>query len=239
MDLSPFSALDLEAAKLRSLAEFAAGAGHEINNPLATIIGYAQQLLADEADPDRRHALSTIGGQALRIRDMIGDLMLFARPPAPKPVVLDLAQVLSEVAGKFRQVCESNRIRLDLAPAATAPALADPTQVRVALAEVLKNALQATPAGGRIACRVEHVDEGASDWSVLSVEDTGKGLSAADREHLFDPFYSGRQAGRGLGFGLCKVWRIVTQHGGRIEVETPPQGGARFALFWPREPPPT
>src|SRR5689334_16976870 len=84
--------------KLRALGEFAAGAGHEINNPIATIVGYAQQLLAGESDPDRRHALATIGAQAYRIRDMIGDCMLFARPPEPRPVSLDLSSVVREVA---------------------------------------------------------------------------------------------------------------------------------------------
>src|SRR3974390_1641179 len=88
-------------AKLRALAEFAAGAGHEINNPVATIVGYVQQLLADERDPDRRHALATIGAQAYRIRDMIGDCMLFARPPQPQPEPLELAAVVREVAGRF------------------------------------------------------------------------------------------------------------------------------------------
>lgn len=70
----------IEISKLEALGEFAAGAGHEINNPVATIAGRAQLLLASEVDSERRHALEIIGGQALRIRDMIGDVMLFARP---------------------------------------------------------------------------------------------------------------------------------------------------------------
>ena len=73
-----------DAAKLEALAEFAAGAGHEINNPLATIIGRAQLLLKDERDPQRRQMLLAIGAQAYRIRDMIGDAMLFGRPPSPE-----------------------------------------------------------------------------------------------------------------------------------------------------------
>ncbi|PWG73888.1 hypothetical protein DF186_20725, partial [Enterococcus hirae] len=77
--------------KLEAMAEFAAGAGHEINNPVATIVGRVQMLLKTEMDPERRQSLATIGGQAYRVRDMIGDAMLFARPPAPRPEVLPLA----------------------------------------------------------------------------------------------------------------------------------------------------
>ena len=76
---------EFRRAKLEALAEFAAGAGHEINNPAATIVGRVELLLKGETNPERRQALLTIGAQALRIRDMIGDLMLFARPPRPEP----------------------------------------------------------------------------------------------------------------------------------------------------------
>src|SRR5437868_333293 len=96
--------MQVDDLKLRALAEFAAGAGHEINNPVATIVGYVQQLLADETDPDRRHALATIGGQAYRIRDMIGDVMLFARPPQPRPEPLELGVVCGEVVEKLSAV---------------------------------------------------------------------------------------------------------------------------------------
>lgn len=224
---------DLEAAKLRSLAEFAAGAGHEINNPLATIIGYAQQLLAAETDPDRRHALATIGGQALRIRDMIGDVMLFARPPQPKSVSLDVSAVLCEVAAKFSGDAAAAGVSLEIRAATPVSAMADPAQVRVATAAVIRNAVEATTSGGRICVSTERRDDALGRWAVVVVRDTGQGLSASDREHLFDPFYSGRQAGRGLGFGLSKAWRIVTLHGGRIEVAAPAGGGAEFTVYWP------
>src|SRR5436189_173395 len=92
---------ELREAKLRALAEFAAGAGHEINNPVATIAGHVQLLLAGETDPERRQALLTIGGQAYRIRDMIGDAMLFARPPQPQQQASDLVTALRETAQKF------------------------------------------------------------------------------------------------------------------------------------------
>ncbi|MFG0239980.1 MAG: histidine kinase dimerization/phospho-acceptor domain-containing protein, partial [Gimesia chilikensis] len=92
-----------DADKLEAMAEFAAGAGHEINNPVATIVGRVQMLLKSETDPERRQALSTIGGQAYRVRDMIGDAMLFARPPAPRPETLSLSQTIEDVLKSLQE----------------------------------------------------------------------------------------------------------------------------------------
>jgi len=72
-----------------------------------------------------------------------------------------------------------------------------------------------------------------SPAAIVSVTDNGPGLSDKDRVHLFDPYYSGREAGRGLGFGLCKCWRIVSGHGGRIEVDSVSGGGTTFRVFLP------
>lgn len=225
---------DLQAAKLRALAEFAAGAGHEINNPIATIIGYAQQLLADETDPERRHALLTIGAQAYRIRDMIGDVMLFARPPAPKPEPLDLVEVLREVVAKFQAEAEAAKIKIQADVPAPVPVLADPVQLRVVLSSLIRNSLDALAnRGGSILARAKTVRIDDLSFAEFILIDDGPGLSPIDREHLFDPFYSGRQAGRGLGFGLSKAWRIITNHDGRIEVESPPAGGVIVRVLWP------
>jgi signal transduction histidine kinase len=231
---------ELEDAKLRALVEFAAGAGHEINNPVATIVGYVQQLLAGETDPDRRHALATIGGQAYRIRDMIGDVMLFARPPQPAPQPLELAAICREVAEKFTADVSARGGLLEVrAPAETA-IFADPVQLRVVLGALLRNSVEAIGEAGRIVVSASAVEKSARPWALLRIGDNGRGLSEADREHLFDPFYSGRQAGRGLGFGLPKAWRIITLHGGRIEVESPADegAGAAFTIHWPAAAPP-
>jgi signal transduction histidine kinase len=215
----------LEAAKLESLAEFAAGAGHEINNPLAVISGRADMLLRDETDPERRRLLATIGAQALRIRDMIGDLMVFGRPPEPAPATLNLADVARTVLEQFaNEIPPDVHVSCNGDPAV--PVWADHTQLCVVVESLVRNALEAlngSPGRVEIEARALSASGAADDpgtaLNQLIVRDTGPGLTAADREHLFDPFYSGRPAGRGLGFGLSKCWRIVTRHGGRIEVE--------------------
>ncbi len=229
----------LEAAKTDALAEFAAGAGHEINNPLATIAGRVQILLRDETIGNRRQDLATIGAQALRVGDMIGDLMLFARPPAPAPQRLLLNDVAQSVIDRFAEAARSRSCRLKLAAAGPVFATADPTQVRIVLSELVRNSLEAIdPPGelvrGEIVVRLDRSTPAAKSAAVVSVTDNGRGLCEKDRAHLFDPFYSGRDAGRGLGFGLCKCWRIVNGHGGWIEVDSVPRVATTFRVLLAR-----
>jgi len=227
----------LTERKLRALAEFAAGAGHEINNPVATIVGHAQQLLAGETDPDRRHALATIGAQAYRIRDMIGDVMLFARPPVPHPSGVDLPAVLREISERFADDLQRLSPQFQIEAGAQIPIYADPVQLRVVVSSLLRNSIQALAGSGTIVIRAWAGVENDRPLAMFSISDTGPGLSAGDREHLFDPFYSGRQAGRGLGFGLSKAWRIVTLHGGTIEAASPEAGGVTLTVGWPASAP--
>jgi signal transduction histidine kinase len=229
----------LEAAKLAALAEFAAGAGHEINNPLATIVGRVQALLRHETDPGRRQNLATIAAQAFRIRDMIGDLMVFARPPAPECERLVLNDALRAVVERFQDAARDQACSLTFEADVTVFATADPTQLNVVLSELVRNSLEAVaPQSGAIRASVTTATTEDRSYSVAIVADNGRGLSETDRAHLFDPFYSGRDAGRGLGFGLSKCWRIVNNHGGWIDVESAPGAGTTFRVFWPATPAP-
>ncbi len=220
-------------AKLEALAEFAAGAGHEINNPVATIVGRAELLLKGESNPERRQALLTIGAQALRIRDMIGDLMVFARPPRPEPQTLNLASVVDDVLLKLGETLRAKSLSIVRQGELSVPIQADPVQLRVVISNLLLNSVNASVVGGSIEIECSNSEADSRRWAVLVVHDHGTGLSATEREHLFDPFFSGRQAGRGLGFGLCKCWRIVERHAGRIDCESSAEKGTTFRVTWP------
>lgn len=222
----------LEQAKLEALRQFAYGAGHEINNPLANISARAQTLLRDERDPERRRLLAAINAQALRAHEMIADLMLFARPPRPKLAECDLVALLRAVHGELASQAQSQGSRFELKlPNEPAPARIDPTQIAVAARSLCINALEALVQGGSLELSLERRGQPPGELCIR-VADDGPGIPAAARPHIFDPYYSGREAGRGLGLGLCKAWRIATLHGGAIEVGDPPRG-AELTLVLP------
>lgn len=226
----------LERVKLESLAEFAAGAGHEINNPVATIAGRAQLLAGGEVDPERRQALEIIGGQALRIRDMIGDVMLFARPPKPRPERLDLQKLVQEAAESQAELQNQRAAQIKNLIPAESSLWGDRTQLLVVLSSLIRNSLEvANRSGITVEVSVRTVVHDGRQWNVVTVQDNGPGLSPVAREHLFDPFYSGRPAGRGLGFGLTKCWRIAQLHGGQIRVADGVKAGTAIEVWWPAQ----
>jgi signal transduction histidine kinase len=224
----------LETEKLEALAEFAAGAGHEINNPLAIIGGRAQLLLKDETDPERRRDLALVNAQVKRAHEMIADMRLFARPPQPEPERFDLVELVEGLLDDLGPQAAERAVSLsrsgDEGPLEIE---ADPAQLDVALRAVCRNALEAIGHGGHLEVSLR----GLSGEVEIRVTDNGPGILPEHRRHLFDPFYSSRQAGRGLGFGLSKCWRIVTNHGGRIEVQSEPGQGATFTIRLPRRGP--
>lgn len=227
----------LTEQKLRALGEYAAGAGHEINNPLAAIGGRASQLLQDEEDPRKRHLLKTIGAQTYRIRDMIGDSMLFAHPPALQTSPLNLAVLIENVVSKFIDEFQARSISLWGNRERDLVFVGDESQICVLISELLKNSIHAVADQGRIEIDCLYETKGVGDQRVfLRVADNGAGFTEEEREHCFDPFYSGRQAGRGLGFGLSKCWRIVQAHGGRILLNISAAGLTEFLVSFPVHP---
>ena len=207
----------LEDAKLAALAEMAAGAGHEINNPLAVISGRAQLMLAEETDPRRRKSLETIMAQAQRIHCMIVDLMMFARPPVPDTKPTSIGDVIDRAVTKLKAEADELKVTLSVAAGAELPQVScDATQLTMAVECILRNAIEASPPGGAVAVHAEP----ASGKLALQITDSGGGISDEQLQHIFEPFYSGRDAGRGLGMGLSKAWRIVQNHCGEINVES-------------------
>jgi signal transduction histidine kinase len=234
----------LQAAKLSALAEFSSGAGHEINNPLAVISGQAQYLLyheddlfAGDTEGTTRKALNTIIGQTKRIHCLLRDLMQFARPVPPRPTWIDLPTLMGEVAASLAGAAAGKRLRLEVSARPERLAvLVDGEQLRTALVCLVRNAIEAAPTEGWARLILADSPEGAIQ---VVVEDSGSGPSAEQVPHLFDPFYSGKSAGRGRGLGLPVAWRLARHQGGDLHLEPPRPGTpTRFVLTLPRCPSP-
>lgn len=222
----------LRDSKLTALAEFAAGAGHEINNPLAVISGQAQYLLGQEADAERQKALRTVIQQSQRIHQVLTDLMQFSRPARPQKQAIEIRDVVRQAAGTLADLAAQREVRVEvLTPDETCRTDGDTKQLQTAVACLLRNAVEAAAASGWARVRVEVP---ATDLLRVVVEDSGPGPSASHVEHLFDPFFSGRPAGRGRGLGLPTAWRLAREQGGDVAYEALSGGPTRFVLTLPR-----
>ena len=228
----------LQNEKLASMKQLAYGASHEINNPLANIATRAQTLLAKEKDAEKRHKLVVIYEQAIRAHEMISDMMLFAHPPALLPMVFDVRIMVRKIMKELASTLEFySGIEVAVTVGVGVVRLeADATQISVAVKNLIKNSLESVESsknrkGGRVEVRF--------DWREPAIEvsvwDNGMAISDPVKRHLFDPFYSGREAGRGLGFGLSKVWTIVGQHGGSVYLDEKCKTGTRFVISLPQD----
>jgi signal transduction histidine kinase len=220
----------LRDAKLRALAELAAGAGHEINNPLAAISGNAQLLLLREPDPDARKGLEAIVRQTRRLSEIVSDLMHFARPKPPARRPFDMPAWVGTTLDSLRPVAFSKGIELTVVTDEPPVALfGDPDQLGKALVALVKNGIEAAGDGGWV--RVTATTCGGT--AAITVDDSGKGPSGTAAEHLFDPFYSGRFAGRGRGLGLSIAWRFARENGGDVRFAPAAGCPSRFVLEVP------
>lgn len=219
----------IHEARLRGLAELAAGAGHEINNPLMVIAGHAQRLRQKETDPEREGVLRTIERQTERIASLIKGLMQFARPARPNRQRWPAAELLQAVRDDLLVEADLRGIALTAErPDADLWVEADREQVRQALRAVVRNGIEAAEEGGWVRVSVDAENASVS----FVVEDSGPGISGEQSELMFDPFFCGRPAGRGRGLGLSIAWRLAEQNGGSLKLEA--QSPTRFRLTLPR-----
>jgi len=231
-------------ARIESMKQLAYGAGHEINNPLANIATRAQSLLPGERDPERRRRLAAIIDQAFRARDMIGGLMLFARPPKPVRREVSAQSIVAAAVEAVEAAARARAVRIVLdAPGREIVGDWDSSQLEEAVRAVLLNAIEAGRGGGEVrvcvgldggspaakdagslaakdAGSLAAKDAGSPATCRVQIDDDGPGMDRETLARVFDPFFSGREAGRGIGLGLSKVWRLVEINGGRTTIES-------------------
>jgi putative nucleotidyltransferase with HDIG domain len=223
-----------EAQALSAIAEMAAGAAHELNNPLAVIAGRAQLLLGAESDPNKKQILEQIGQRAVDISDIITDLMAFARPRQPQKSLVLPKQMIVESMEKtaarraVKQV-ESEIIGIEN----TAEVFIDKQQILQVLGYILDNALDSYPAGaGPIRIEGQNAFE---DRSVeIRIIDRGCGMDEATLSQATRPFFSARPAGRKRGMGLAHARRLLVLNGGSLQLVSQPGKGTTVIITLPR-----
>jgi signal transduction histidine kinase len=220
-----------EAERLAEAGELAAGVAHEIRNPLAAIVN-ATTLLRDPdaltAD-ERAETLDAVRTEARRLNRILSDFLLFARPREPQRRPCDLGQVVDRVAALIRDDAErAARVSLDVSMDRSLPPFAfDPDQLTQVLWNVALNGVEAMDGRGRLSLRVQRADGEVR----IAVSDTGRGIPTEERPRIFQPFYSHKPGGSGLGLTIAQ--RIVTAHGGRIDLDSAPGAGTRVTIALP------
>lgn len=235
-----------QAQKMEAVGRLAGGVAHDFNNLLTAITGYSQLLLSSlpPNDPSRGD-IEEIKKAGDRAATLVGQLLAFSRRQTREPKVLDLNGVIRNLESLLRRLIgEDIQFMTHLAPD-LGRVRADPGQLEQVIMNLVVNARDAMPQGGRLTISTANVSLSATrarsryparsgPHVVLSISDTGMGMSPEVQAHLFEPFFTTKEPGKGTGLGLPTVYGIVTQSGGNIEVETAPGVGTSFRIFLPR-----
>jgi signal transduction histidine kinase len=222
----------MHADRLATIGQLAASVAHELNDPLGTILGFAELVASHPELPEGARAdLARIVQASLHARNIVSKLRLFARQNPPERVPTDLNRIVEEGLYMTAAQCAKQGILLvrDLDPDLDT-VQADPGQIHQALTNLTVNAIQAMPDGGRLTVRTRARENEVA----LIVEDTGPGMTAEVLELIFQPFFTTKPPEQGTGLGLSIVQGIIAAHGGLIEVDATSGTGARFEIRLPR-----
>ena len=217
------------ADRLSAIGHLSASLAHEIRNPLASIDGAANLVESPQtSEPVRQSALAIIHKEIQRLNRLLTNLLDFARPRRPEFRVVEPGRLIDAIVGLAGHSAEQKgiAIRKDV-PASTPQFECDPEQIKQVLLNLTINAAQAMTAPGEI---VISARQSASSVRI-SVKDQGPGIPDEDLDRIFNPFFTTKEGGTGLG--LSVVHQIVTQHGGSVEVEKNPDKGMTFSVVVP------
>jgi two-component system NtrC family sensor kinase len=231
--------------KMASLGKLAAVVAHEINNPLAGIRTYARllrrQLAGGAAPPptpeqaaETDRILQMVDGEAGRCGDIVRNLLAFSRQAGARLAEEDLAPIVERCRMLLKHQAEMLDVTLETRAAPDLPRIVcDAAQVQQMILALAMNALEATPARGRVSIEAGPDGDGAQ----LVVADTGAGIPKEHLDRIFEPFFTTKEAGKGVGLGLAVVYGIVNGHHGRVDVQSEPGRGTTFTIHLPARPP--
>jgi len=235
-----------EAQKMEAVGRLAGGIAHDFNNLLTAIKSYSELLLTeiDESNPQHGDILE-INSAADRAAQLTRQLLAFSRQQVMRLEVIDLNQIVADMQSTLRPLAGS-RVRIKTQLSSVGIVKADQTQIERVIVNLVTNARDAMPDGGLITIETSNVDLDGQDatdheevqpgpYVLLTVSDSGVGMTAATKERLFEPFFTTKPRGKGTGLGLSSVYGIVKQSGGQIRVYSEPGLGTTFRIYLPRD----
>lgn len=233
------------ADRLATVGTLASGVAHELGTPL-NVVSIRAGLIAkgSHLPDDVQESAEIIRAQTTRMTTIIRQLLEFARRQAPAVTTVDVADLLRECTELLSSISRKSNVDIDLPSKPDAPSVsADPGQLQQVFANLIMNAMQAMPRGGRIELRLVSVHakpprghEGhEGEYLRIDVKDEGEGISAENLRHIFDPFFTTKDVGEGTGLGLSIAYGIAHEHGGWIDVSSQLGDGSCFSVFLPLE----
>lgn len=234
-----------QSQKMEAVGMLAGGIAHDFNNLLQVITGYSEMIFAQlpENGPHTEY-LNEVTQAAERARHLIGQLLVFSRKQPRNPGYVRMTEVVDGCMKMLGRVLGEHIEREFETPADISTIYADPNQVEQVLMNLCVNSRDAMPSGGKLTVRLaeksfdsnycnRHAWARPGDFVMLSVTDTGTGMTPEIIAHMFEPFFSTKAPGKGTGLGLATVYGIIQQHEGLIQVESEPGRGTTFNTYWP------
>lgn len=235
----------VRSQRLECLGRLAGGVAHDFNNLLAVILNYARFIAEDLGEQDRHYrAAREIEAASERAAELTRQLLLFSRKEEVKPQLIDMKVLLKGLANLLGRTIGED-IDLDMQTEERLwSVMADPTQLEQVLVNLAINARDAMPRGGRLTVRISnavldnefaarHADVEAGLYVLITVNDTGEGMTEEVLEHIFEPFFTTKPEGKGTGLGLAMAYGVVRQAGGHILVDSKVDAGTRFRICLP------
>jgi signal transduction histidine kinase/CheY-like chemotaxis protein len=235
-----------QAHKMEAVGRLAGGVAHDFNNLLTIIRGHSDLLLdRGSLEDSQRHSLDQIQKAAGKAVTMTRQLLAFSRMQVLQPRVLDLNTIVTDLGKMLPRLIGEDIEYVFVPDPKLGPVKADPGQIEQVLMNLVVNSRDAMPSGGTITVRTRNVllDKAEAqkrapmlpgEYVLLSVSDTGMGMSAETKAHIFEPFFTTKEVGKGTGLGLATVYGVVKQSGGFVWVESTPGQGATFEIYLPK-----
>ena len=219
------------ADRLATIGQLSAGIAHELNEPISSILGFAQLIQKFPNSPEQvKKDNEKIMKASLHAREVVKKLMLFARQMPPQKTRVNLNQIIQESLYFLESRCAKENIKVSRLLSEDLPDItADPAQMTQVLVNIIVNAIQAMPDGGQLTIQTKSTQKFVS----LIVEDTGLGMEKKVLKQIFLPFFTTKDVGKGTGLGMSVVHGIITSHGGTIDVDSRVGHGTRFEIQLP------